>query len=253
MAGIFVAGTDTGVGKTAVSVALIHYLRSLGWSVAAMKPVAAGCSRHGGALRNADALQLQRAASLPLSYREVNPYAFEPAVSPYLASLIAGRPVNNQFILDGFRALSEQADWVVIEGAGGWFCPLAERETMADLARQLELPVLLVVGLRLGCVSHAVLSEQAIRAGGMDFLGWVGNQPQAEFTLAEENLADLRHRLEAPCLGHFPFRAEAPEAATAGADKSSGFDGDTLLPILRRLIRSVTLPPFECADKPTNF
>lgn len=234
MAGIFVAGTDTGVGKTAIAAALMRFLRQQGWSVVGMKPVAAGCELAGGQLRNADALELKRESSVPLSYPEVNPYAFEPPISPYLASVIAGKPVNKQFIVDGYRALSKCADWVVVEGAGGWFCPLTETETMADLAGELNLPVMLVVGLRLGCVSHALLSEQAIRAAGLDCMGWVGNQPQAEFPLVEANLADLCNRLQSPCLGYFPFRTKAPGNATPGGRASSGFNGAVLEPMLRR-------------------
>ncbi|NJD05609.1 MAG: dethiobiotin synthase [Methylococcaceae bacterium] len=253
MAGIFVAGTDTGVGKTVISAALLRYLRAQGWSAIGMKPVAAGCFREDGELRNGDALELQRASSPVPSYREINPYRYEEPISPYLASVIAGQPVNKQFILDAYRKLAERADWVVVEGAGGWFCPLTEQETMAELASALELPVVLVVGLRLGCVNHALLSEQAITSSGLNCLGWIGNQVQAEFPLADANLADLRRRLGSPCLGHFPFQADLPMTVASGRFPVPGVNGSILLPILRRLSRSVTLPPFECADKPTDF
>jgi len=248
MAGIFVAGTDTGVGKTTVSVALLHWLRSQGWSVVAMKPVASGCQESEAGLRNADALALQQAAGAPLEYRQVNPYAYREPVSPYLAARIAGRPVNIPFIAETYRNLADRADWVVVESVGGWHCPLTERETAADLALRLGLPVLLVVGLRLGCISHALLTERAIAADGLHCLGWVGNQPQPEYALAEPNLTDLGRRLRAPAVGHFPF----VQPHSGGGGEGGGFAAELLLEILRRLSRSVTLRPFECADKPTH-
>jgi dethiobiotin synthetase len=216
--GFFVTGTDTGVGKTRVSAALLLALRSLGLSAAGMKPVASGCFRDNGRLRHEDALLLQAQGSQEMPYELVNPYAFEPPVSPHLAAARVGVTVDFAHILACFRQLCERADGVVVEGVGGWETPLTETATVDDLALQLNLPVILVVGLRLGCLNHAILTARAIERSGLPFLGWVANAVDATMQFREENIAALHQRLAAPCLAVIPHGELTAEwLASAGA------------------------------------
>jgi len=216
-AGWFVTGTDTGVGKTLVSGALLRVLRERGLRVAGMKPVASGCIATAAGLRNEDALVLARESSLRLPYAQVNPYAFEPAIAPHLAAAEAGVRIDLEGLAAGCEALLAQVDRVVVEGAGGWRVPLNDTETIADLARRLRLPVVLVVGLRLGCLNHALLTAAAILADGLPFGGWVANAIDPGFARAAENLASLQERLPGPFLGAIPAlsRADIREAAAA--------------------------------------
>ena len=199
--GVFIAGTDTGIGKTHVSVALLHALRAAGWRAVGMKPVASGCERTPDGLRNADALALQAASNPMPDYADVNPFAFIAPVSPHLAAAAEGRRVELTPIRAAHARLAAQADLVVVEGVGGWLAPLAD-DLLADaLPRALDLPVILVVGLRLGCLNHTLLSARAIVADGARLLGWIANPVDPEMALAAENLATLRALLPAPCLG----------------------------------------------------
>ncbi len=202
--GYFITGTDTGVGKTVVTLGLMQWLQDRGQLVAAMKPVASGCERGEGGLRNADALLLQRQASMTLPYEQINPYSFEPAIAPHVAAAEAGVRIETDTIAAGCRALLGIADRVCVEGVGGWLVPLNERETVADLAVTLGLEVVLVVGIRLGCLNHALLSARAIESSGLSLAGWVANRlpPDAEY--ADENIAALEARLAAPLLGIIP-------------------------------------------------
>ena len=200
-AGVFIAGTDTGIGKTHASVALLHALRAAGRRAVGMKPVASGCERTPAGLRNADALALQ-AASDPLpDYADVNPFAFALAVSPHLAAAAEGRRVELAPIRAAYARLAAQADVVVVEGVGGWLAPLADDLAASALPRALDLPVILVVGLRLGCLNHALLSARAIAADGAHLLGWIANPVEPDMAMAGENLASLHALLPAPCLG----------------------------------------------------
>ena len=201
--GYFITGTDTGVGKTLVSQILLYHLRRSYQRVAGFKPVASGCMNTSAGLRNEDALALQEASSIPLSYATVNPYAFKPPVAPHLAAAVAGITVDLARIRAGIESVA--ADQVVVEGVGGWLVPLNRRETVADLARLLGLPVVLVVGLRLGCLNHALLTVAAIRACGLPITGWVANQIDPEFALIEENIAALNDRLGIPLLLRLPW------------------------------------------------
>lgn len=216
--GYFITGTDTGVGKTLVSQVLIHYLRESFARVAGFKPVASGCVNTPAGLRNEDALALQRAASIALPYETVNPYAFEPPVAPHLAAAAAGVSIDLAAIRAGMEAVD--ADRVVVEGVGGWLVPLNARETLADLARLLGLPVVLVVGLRLGCLNHALLTAAAIRQAGVPIVGWVANQVDPAFTMCEENIAALNARLGLPLLMRLPWLTEAilPECLVPSFD-----------------------------------
>ena len=209
--GLFVTGTDTEVGKTWVSVALIAALRARGLSVAAMKPIASGGERDAaGRLVNEDALALQAAIGGTLDYAQINPYVFEPPIAPHLAAAEAGVALSLERLAAQAQDLAAGADIVVVEGVGGWAVPLDERHSVADLARALGWPVVLVVGLRLGCLNHALLTAQAIEAAGLSLAGWVANAIDPGFERVEANLGTLRARLAAPLLGHLPH---APGAA----------------------------------------
>ena len=212
-AGLFVTGTDTGVGKSRVAVALIGRLAAHGGRVAGFKPVAAGCDWIDGAWRNEDALALQAAASVDLPYESINPYVFEPPIAPHIAAAEAGIEVTVAGLLDHYRRLREQADAVVVEGAGGWLVPLNERESLADLAVALELPVVLVVAIRLGCLNHALLSAETIRVRGLPLHGWVANLIEGETPRYRENIETLSGRLDAPLLGIVPRLAPGASAA----------------------------------------
>lgn len=210
--GLFVTGTDTGVGKTVVACALVRAFVGAGERVAVMKPVASGAERTAEGLRNADALALLAAGNVPLTYAEVNPYCFEPAVSPHIAAEDARIEIDVGVIKAGFLALRAISDRVVVEGAGGWLAPLNGRESMASLARALGVPAVLVVALRLGCLSHAALTRRAVAADGVPLAGWIANRAGPPMEREGENLATLTRLLGAPPLAIVPW---AP--ARAGA------------------------------------
>lgn len=201
---LFVTGTDTGVGKTVISLGLMQALQDRGLSVAALKPVASGCERTPDGLRNDDALQLQQQASIPLAYEQVNPYAFEPAIAPHLAADQAGQTVEIDKIYDIYQDIASSVDVVIVEGVGGWQVPLNSRETVADLAHGLGLDICLVVGLRLGCINHALLSAQAIESRGCTLAGWVANTLPPAMDALDENINTLKQKLSSPLLGVVP-------------------------------------------------
>ncbi|MDD0845277.1 dethiobiotin synthase [Pseudomonas sp. Gutcm_11s] len=212
----FITGTDTEIGKTTIAAGLLHAARRAGLSTAAAKPVASGCVRTAAGLRNDDALALLAQCSLALGYDEVNPFAFEPAIAPHLAAREAGVELSVARLLPSVqRVLQYAADFTVVEGAGGWRVPLTGRESLSDLAVALDLPVVLVVGVRLGCINHAVLSAEAIERDGLRLAGWVANIVDAQTSRLEENLATLAERLSAPCLGRVPRLAQASAEAVA--------------------------------------
>lgn len=199
--GFFITGTDTGCGKTYVAAELIRCLRTRDRRVAGFKPVAAGASESDGKVRNDDALTLAAASGLPVPYATVNPYCLTPPIAPHLAAAEAGIEIRLATIVDAFAELRDASELVIAEGAGGWAVPLAPGLDMSDLALALDLPVLLVVGLRLGCINHARLSEQAIVACGARLVGWVGSQVERDMPRLEENLATLEQVLSVPCMG----------------------------------------------------
>jgi dethiobiotin synthetase len=214
--GVFIAGTDTEVGKTYVATAMVRALVRAGRRTGVMKPVAAGAEATPAGLRNADALQLSRAANVPSPYGRVNPFCLPMATSPHIASRSAGIRIDLAAIQQEFLTLINGAvDVVVVEGAGGWLAPISETETMADVAVTLQLPVLLVVGLRLGCLNHALLTAQAIEASGLQLAGWIANNVQPQFEHAAENVALLERRLAAPLLESVAFNASAFTSVTA--------------------------------------
>ncbi len=193
--GIFVTGTDTGVGKTLIACALVRALAALGARVAVMKPIASGAQPTPAGLRNADALALAACSTVPAPYEQVNPYCFEPAISPNIAAKEARIEIDIGNIRHIYDAMAAQADWVVVEGAGGWFAPLSEHQSMADLAWGLSIPTLMVVGVRLGCLNHAQLTRLAIEARGVTLAGWIANCVEAQLERREENLATLERVL----------------------------------------------------------
>ncbi len=211
---VFIAGTDTGIGKTHVACALLHALRAAGHHACGMKPVASGCMETPAGLRNDDALALQAASSDAPAYALINPVALRDPLSPHLAAAHAGVSIALPPLRAAFEALSASHRRVVVEGVGGWLVPLAPGLFAADIAVQWKLPVLLVVGLRLGCLNHALLSARAIAADGCRLLGWIGNRIDPDMLAAEENLASLRALLPAPCLGVLPHGV-APASAAA--------------------------------------
>lgn len=212
----FVTGTDTEIGKTTIAAGLLHAARRAGLSTAAAKPVASGCVATAEGLRNDDALALLGQCSLPLRYEEVNPLAFAPAIAPHLAAREAGVRLDVASLQQAVGAiLARGADFTLVEGAGGWRVPLSGQETLSDLPVALNLPVILVVGVRLGCINHAVLSAEAITRDGLRLAGWVANVVDAQTSRLDDNLATLAERLPAPCLGQVPRLPQATPAAVA--------------------------------------
>ena len=206
--GIFVTGTDTGVGKTLVSAALMRALKTHGLSVAGMKPVASGSSPSPAGLRNEDALALMAEQSSPFPYELVNPYAFSAAIAPHIAAAEAGVRIDLARIVEAFDALRKRSQVVIVEGAGGWYAPISDGASMQDLSRALGLPVLLVVALRLGCLNHALLTARAIQSSAQPICGWVANRIDPEFSYWEENLATLTKLLPAPCIGMVEYQPQ---------------------------------------------
>lgn len=215
MEGFFVTGTDTGIGKTRVSAGLLKACAKLGRKSVGMKPVASGAAMTPEGLRNEDALLLQSAASEKRAYGLVNPYCFAPAVAPHLAAMDAGVEVSMDSLLAAYSELCKGADTVVVEGVGGWQVPLSPMLELPDLARELDLPVILVVGMRLGCLNHAALTARALRTDGFTLAGWVANAIDPAFERPEANLATLEAELHAPLLGCLPHAPKAGVAAVA--------------------------------------
>ena len=223
----FIAGTDTDVGKTTVAAGLLHAARLTGLSTAAAKPVASGCELTAQGLRNADALALQAECNPPLPYEAINPFAFAPAIAPHIAAREAGVALDVQSLLGPVRQVLESgAQFCLVEGAGGWRVPLNEQQNLSELVVALQLPVILVVGVRLGCINHAVLTAEAIAADGLRLAGWVANIVDPATSRLEENLATLAARLPAPCLGRVPRLDVAGAAAVAACLFLSPLDTD---------------------------
>jgi dethiobiotin synthetase len=208
----FIAGTDTDVGKTTIAAGLLHAARLAGLSTAAVKPVASGCERTEQGLRNSDALALLAECSLALDYATVNPFAFEPAIAPHIAAREAGVELTAARLIEAVQpVMARQAGVTLVEGAGGWRVPLNAREHLSALPAALGLPVILVVGVRLGCINHALLSAEAIARDGLALVGWVANIIDPATSRLDDNLATLAELLPAPCLGQVP-RLAAPTA-----------------------------------------
>ncbi|GGA26212.1 dethiobiotin synthase [Dyella nitratireducens] len=217
---LFVAGTDTGIGKTHAACTLIHALRAAGHSVCGMKPVASGCIETMHGLRNEDALALQAASAPPPAYEEINPVALREPLSPHLAAAHAGVTIALPPLHTAFQKLYARYDVVVVEGVGGWRVPLSPGLLASDLPKAWNLPVMLVVGLRLGCLNHALLSAEAIQADGCRLAGWIGNCIDPAMAAIEENIDTLRTLLPVPCLGILPHGLP-PERASHLLDQAA--------------------------------
>ncbi|HSH87133.1 MAG: dethiobiotin synthase [Methylophilus sp.] len=201
----FVTGTDTGVGKTTVTVRLMQHFAAQGLKVVGMKPVASGCEWVDGRWQNDDVMQLTAASNVQAPPELVNPYCFQPAIAPHLAAAQAGVEIQLDVIKAAYTALTGLADVVIVEGAGGLLVPLNETQTMGDLLRMLELPALLVVGMRLGCINHALLTRQVLQQQQLSFCGWVANQVDPEMRMQPENLQTLVAWLQQPPVLHLPY------------------------------------------------
>ncbi|MCL2895002.1 dethiobiotin synthase [Brenneria tiliae] len=211
----FVTGTDTEVGKTIASCALLQAANRAGYRTAGYKPVASGCEITPQGARNGDALLLQANSGVRLDYQQVNPLAFIEPTSPHIVSAAERRPILLSALSAGLRALEQQADWLLVEGAGGWFTPLSAQETFADWVAREQLPVILVVGIKLGCINHALLTAGAIRQAGLTLGGWIANDVDAPGKRHQEYLLSLQQRLPAPMLGEIPHLAQ-PQLQNTG-------------------------------------
>lgn len=202
--GFFITGTDTEVGKTWFTQALMRAFQNSGLIVGGMKPVASGCEETSMGLRNADALSIQACSSVANEYALVNPYAFKPPIAPHIAAAQAGTEININCIADAYEALAQQNDIVIVEGIGGWRVPLNDHQSIADLVRVVNLPVIVVVGLRLGCINHALLTTESIISVGLNLAGWVANQPISSYSNPDETIHILAESIPAPLLGILP-------------------------------------------------
>ena len=199
----FITGTDTEVGKTFVTTWLLKHYARQGFSTLGLKPIASGAERIDGQLRNDDALQLQRASTYQLSYDVINPFCFGPPIAPHLAAEQVGRPLTRSQVIASLQ-LSHAVDVCLVEGAGGWLLPLNQDTLLPELIQHFNLPVILVVGMRLGCINHALLSVQAIQASLSPLLGWIANNLDPNIRMLDENIETLRRLIPVPCLGIVP-------------------------------------------------
>ena len=219
--GFFLTGTDTGCGKTEVACGVMRYLRERGDTVAGMKPVASGAELVDGALRNEDALRIRAQCTDPPPYAWINPYVFAPPTAPHLAAAEAGTQIELERIRELAGRLQLSADHLIVEGVGGWRVPLGGGNSVGDLARCLGLPVLLVVGLKLGCINHALLTAEAIRRDGLTLGGWIANLREPGMLRQQENLATLEAEIGAPLLGVLPHLSRVhPDRVAACLDLS---------------------------------
>lgn len=220
MSGFFITGTDTDSGKTLVSLGLMLRLRQAGYRVNAMKPIAAGASEYPEGFYNADAWQLRQLSSYPQpDYALLNPYLFDQPVAPHLEAARLGVEVDLQHIAKAYNELQAQADFTLVEGAGGWRVPLGRKLAVSDLPVHLSLPVIMVVGLRLGCLNHAQLTLEAIQADGCTVTGWIASQVDPDMLEVDANIDTLQNLLHAPCLGIVPhLKQPAPEAVAENLD-----------------------------------
>lgn len=226
----FIAGTDTDAGKTMVACALLAKARSQGLTTAAVKPLAAGCIDTKEGLRNDDAEQLLAQCTLPLYYEQVNPVAFMEPIAPHIAAQKQGQRMQVDR-LTGFTSgvLMQGANFTLVEGVGGWRVPINERETLADLAIDLSIPVILVVGMRLGCINHALLTVEAIARDGLELAGWVANCIDPQMAELAANVDTLQHRVQAPMLGLVPNLSDINEASERVEACQAFLDLDALL------------------------
>ncbi|CDG21976.1 Dethiobiotin synthetase [Xenorhabdus poinarii G6] len=212
----FLTGTDTEVGKTVVSCALLQAAKKKGYQTAGYKPVASGSEMTTEGIRNGDALALQRHSTVSLTYQEVNPLAFVEPTSPHIVSAALNQPIEFSVLSAGLDVLTKKSDWILIEGAGGWYTPLSENMTFADWVIQEDLPVILTVGVKLGCINHAVLTVKAIQSSGLKLVGWVANEIEPAGKYQAAYLATLERMIPAPLLGVLPHLGEFSDSDNIG-------------------------------------
>jgi len=211
-ANFFITGTDTEVGKTLVSRALLLAAKKRGLKTLALKPIAAGCEQTENGLRNSDAVLLQKEMTGELLYQQVNPVALKKAIAPHIAAQIEAKTITaNQLAGYCKGALLEPHDFAIVEGAGGWRVPINARESIADLAKQLGFPVIMVVRMGLGCLNHALLTAEAIHRDGLKLAGWIANSPVGEMENYNDNILSLQSRLPAPLVATIPFLTDCTE------------------------------------------
>ena len=214
--GFFVTGTDTGVGKTLVACALLHAFAARGLKVVGMKPVASGAERRGAGLVHSDVEELIAAGNVDAPRRHVNPYCFEPPIAPHLAAERAGVKIELDRLEESWRDLAARAQVVIVEGVGGFRVPLGADRDTADLAARLALPVVMVVGMRLGCLNHALLTADAIAGRGLELAGWIANHIDPDMEAADDNVRSIERRVGAPLLARIAH-APSPRAAAVAA------------------------------------
>ncbi len=203
--GVFITGTDTEVGKTCFTVSLMETLKKQGKIVAGMKPIASGASLRNGKLINDDANLIMQHCSHPTDYDLINPFVFEPPVAPHIAAQQKKEKIDINQILSCYEQLLSINDYVVVEGVGGWRVPLSGGLSIVDLVQALSLPVILVVGLKLGCINHSILTAEAIKADGLNLLGWISNHLYKDYMYAEETIITLKKYLPCPQIADLPY------------------------------------------------
>ncbi|MEM6998803.1 MAG: dethiobiotin synthase [Pseudomonadota bacterium] len=222
--GWFITGTDTEIGKTWSTVLLMRELQSMGYVVNGMKPVASGAEMQQTGLRNEDALFIDRQNSSNLDYTLVNPVTFEPPIAPHIAASQAGKIIDINMLVNAYNKIAVESDIVLVEGVGGWRVPLGEQTSLSDLVRALQIPVILVVGLRLGCINHALLTAEVIRDDGIDIAGWISSEIEQDYLFQQHSVDTIRENLACPHL------AEIPHQPTTAIDQAmfkqkEGFQG----------------------------
>ncbi len=203
--GVFITGTDTGIGKTRFTLALMEKLKKQGYRVSGMKPIASGATKNNGKLVNEDAKLIMEHCSEPTDYELINPVVFELPVSPNIAANQKKEIIDLDQIISCYRQLASGCEKIIVEGIGGWRVPVSDKLSLVDLVRALDLPVILVVGLRLGCINHAILTAEAIRADGIKLLGWVSNRQDEEYLMADETVKTLKNALVCPYIADLPY------------------------------------------------
>ncbi len=203
--GIFITGTDTGVGKTRFTVTLMEALKKQGHQVAGMKPIASGANLNDGKLMNEDAILIMLHCSETTNYEVINPVVFESPVAPYIAANREKVIIDLDKIIASYDQLASNGGYVIVEGVGGWRVPISDKTSMVDLVRVLDLPVIMVVGISLGCINHAILTEEAIRSDGVNLCGWVSNQLEKDYLFKQETIDTLKEKLTSPHIANQPY------------------------------------------------
>lgn len=221
--GWFITGTDTEIGKTWATVLLMRELQTMGYVVNGMKPIASGAEKEQNELRNEDALLIQQQCSSEIVYSMINPVTFEPPIAPHIAAIEAGTEINLEMLVNTYSALKRDSDMVLVEGVGGWRVPLGGQQSIRDMVKALDLPVIQVVGLRLGCINHAILTAEAIQNDGMELSGWVLNEIQQDYLFKQHTIDTLKSALDCPYLAEIPHQP-ARSIQQATLYKQEGFE-----------------------------